>query len=120
MVKGKRSNGPWRPAKSENKMGKRIKLVIGPGLVDMERYRDGQMKVNEMGNIRKLYHLAFTITMKSCPGELAGRFRGRIGQVLMMDNQVMKNELGSNAEGKYQQHQSAQSSPYGRLLQQIP
>jgi hypothetical protein len=37
----------------------------------------------------------------------------------MMDNQVMQEKLGSNAEGKYQQHQSAQGSPYGRLLQQI-
>jgi hypothetical protein len=78
MIKGKRSNGQWGPAKSENEMGEGIKLVIGPGLVDMERYRDGQMKVNEVGNIRKLYHLAFTITMKPGPRELAEISMGRV------------------------------------------
>jgi hypothetical protein len=96
-------NAIGRAPNTKNEMRERVILVIGPGLIDLERIRDNQMSANNLDNIRKLYHQIFTITMKSGFADLGVFARGN-GRVFMMDNQAMQNDLGRNAEGKDQQH----------------
>ena len=90
-----------------------IKLVISPGLVGIERTCDNQVNVNDMVKIGKLYDLVFTITVESCFADLGICFTRGNGLVFMMDDQTMQNNLRRDAEGKDQQHHSAQNSPYG-------
>jgi hypothetical protein len=87
-------------------MGERMELVVGPGIIDMERNRDSQRDINDLGKIGKLYDLAFAIATKTCLADL-GVFAWGNGAVFMPDNQVMQKKLGGDAERKDQQHYSA-------------
>ena len=60
-----------------------------------------------MAEIGKLYDLAFPIAMKPCGIDLVCMLMGGIRQVFMMGDKIMQKKLGSDAEGKDQQHQSA-------------
>jgi hypothetical protein len=111
-------NREWGATQSKNVVGERVKLLVGPGTIDLKRPEDMQFYAKDMIQIRKFYDLVFAITMKSCLADL-GVIARRDRRVFMVDNQVMQKDLGSATESKYQQHQSAQDSPYGGFLQQI-
>ncbi len=66
----------WGTPKSENEMGEGVKLMGGPGLIGLERPGDSQVKVSDLINIRKLYNLAFAVTMKTCFADLRIFARG--------------------------------------------
>jgi hypothetical protein len=83
-----------------------MERATDPGLEDLERRRNICGLVSGIKKIGKLYDLVFTIAMKSCLADL-GVLACDNGLVLMMDKQVMQNKLWSDAEGKYQQHDSA-------------
>jgi hypothetical protein len=116
MGRMKTLNRKWRAAKSKNEIREGIIRGTDPGLMDLKRPGDIQVKVNDKVKIGKLYYLIFTITMKSCFSELVCRLMGRVRGVLVIDDKIMQNDLRSNAESKNQQHHPAQNSPYGCFL----
>lgn len=68
--------------------------------------RGRQTNAGNVRNIRKVYHLAFTIAMKSCIADLCIFAQGN-RRVFVVNDEVVQKKLWSDAEGKDQQHHSA-------------
>ena len=92
----------WGATKSKDKMGKRIELIIGPGLIGMERSRKDQLNMSDGSNVRELNDLAITITMKACLVYLGGtpirRMINTVINVIVVCKDIVQNELGRDTE----------------------
>jgi hypothetical protein len=69
-------------------VGKRVKLTLRLILIELKTPGDILVDVKDLIQIRKLYDLAFAITMKSRVADLGAVAQGR-RRVFMVDDQVM-------------------------------
>jgi len=108
-VKG--SGGGRRAPETKNKMLYEMELLISTSPISLKYFEKDRIIMKRIIKVRGFYNLVFAVAMETCSADL-GIFARSNGFVFMMDKQIMQSNLRCDAEGKDQQHQSAQNSPY--------